>query len=306
MIFVNKRGLLFVLGTAIISGISIFINKFGVKGIDAYLFTGVKNLIVAVFLFSLILLAKDFKKLKQLTKKDVGKLFLIGLFGGSIPFLLFFKGLQLTSAAQGAFIHKTMFLWVGLLALIFLKEKLSKGLIIGAILLLTGNFLLLKLTNFVFSTGDMLIFIAALFWSIETIISKQALRTLDSKTVAFARMFFGSIIIMAFLTATNSISLAATLTSTHLIWIIITSFFLFGYVFTWYSGLKHLKASTATSILLLGSVITTTLNLVFANTVIVPSQIIGIILLILGLISVVWFSTIIKKTQSIFSIAKAQ
>nr|MCK4930290.1 DMT family transporter [Nanoarchaeota archaeon] len=273
---------------------------------DAYVFTGAKNVIVALFLFSIILLVKDFKKLRAMSKKDIGKLFLIGLFGGSIPFLLFFKGLQLTSAAQGAFIHKTMFLWVGILALIFLKEKLNKGIIIGAILLLAGNFLLLKLNNFVFATGDLLILAATLFWGIETIISKQALKTLDSKIVAFGRMFFGSLIIITFLTITNKLSLINTLTSTHLVWILLTSIFLLGYVFTWYSGLKHIKASVATSILLLGSVITTLLNLTFADIVLVPSQIIGIILLVLGISCIVWFTTILKKIQSTFSIAKAQ
>jgi len=303
---VNKKGLMFVLGTAIISGVSIFINKFGVKGIDAYLFTGAKNVIVAIFLFSLILLAMDFKKLKAMSKKDIGKLFLIGLFGGSIPFLLFFKGLQITSAAQGTFIHKTMFLWVGILALIFLKEKLNKGILIGAVLLLTGNFLLLKLNNFVFATGDLLILAATLFWSVETIISKNALKNLDSKVVAFGRMFFGSLLIIVFLGVTGKLVLVTTLTSAHFLWILVTSIFLLGYVFTWYSGLKHIKAGVATSILLLGSVITTVLNLAFADAVIVPSQVIGMILLVIGSTCVIWFSEILKKVQSSFSIAKAQ
>lgn len=302
----NKNGLLFILGTALISGISIFINKFGVKGIDAYLFTGIKNLIVALLLCSLILLVRDYRKLRELTRKDLVRLFLIGLTGGSIPFLLFFKGLQMTSASQGAFIHKTMFVWVSILALIFLKEKLNKGIIIGAVLLLAGNLLLLKLNNFVFSTGDLLILGATLLWSTETIISKHTLKTLDSRIVAFGRMFFGSLLIIIFLTITNRISLIKALTTTHIAWILITSVFLFGYVFTWYSGLKQIKASVATSILLLGSVITTMLNLSFANITITLSQIIGVTLLIIGVASVVGFTTIIKKIQSSFSIAKAK
>jgi len=302
----NKKGLGFVLGTAIISGVSIFINKFGVQGIDSSLFTGAKNVIVAIFLFSLILLAKDFKKLKELKLKDYAKLFLIGLLGGSIPFLLFFKGLQMTTASQGAFVHKTMFVWVAVLALVFLKEKLDKGIIIGAVLLLLGNFFLLKMNGFVFTTGDLLILAATLFWSMETIISKQALKTIDSRIVAFGRMFFGSLIILVFLIITNKISLISTLTGTHWLWILVTSLFLFGYVFTWYSGLKTIKASVATSVLLLGSVITTTLNHLFAGAVIVPAQIIGITLLVLGMVSVIWFSVIVKKVQAIFSIAKAQ
>jgi len=302
----NKKGLGFVLGTAIISGVSIFINKFGVQGIDSSLFTGAKNVVVAIFLFSLILLAKDFKKLKELKLKDYAKLFLIGLLGGSIPFLLFFKGLQMTTASQGAFVHKTMFAWVAVLALVFLKEKLDKGIIIGAVLLLLGNFFLLKMNGFVFTTGDLLILAATLLWSTETIISKQALNTIDSKVVAFGRMFFGSLIILVFLIITNKISLISTLTGTHWLWILVTSAFLFGYVFTWYSGLKTIKASVATSVLLLGSVITTALNHLFAGAVIVPAQIIGITLLVLGMVSVIWFSVIVKKVQAIFSIAKAQ
>jgi drug/metabolite transporter (DMT)-like permease len=301
----NKNGLWLVLGTAIISGISIFINKFGVQGIDSSLFTGTKNFIVAIFLFSLIILAKDFKKLKELTKQEWLKLSLIGLLGGSIPFLLFFKGLQLTSASQGSFIHKTMFLWVGVLALIFLKEKLSKGMVIGAIMLLIGNFLLLKINNFSLTTGDWLILAATLLWSIETIISKQALKTIDSKVVAFGRMFFGTAIILMFLALTNKLTLALTLTSSQLFWILITSAFLLGYTFTWYSGLKHVKATIATSILLLGSVITTLLELAW-GTKITATQIGGIILLISGVTSVIGLTNILKKAQLIFSIAKAK
>jgi len=301
----NKKGLWLVLGTAIISGISIFINKFGVQGIDSSLFTGTKNFIVAIFLFSLIILAKDFKKLKELTGKEWIKLSFIGLLGGSIPFLLFFKGLQLTSASQGSFIHKTMFLWVGVLALIFLKEKLSKGMVIGAIMLLIGNFLLLKINNFSLTTGDWLILAATLLWSIETIISKQALKTIDSKVVAFGRMFFGTAIILVFLALTNKLTLALTLTSSQLFWILITSAFLFGYTFTWYSGLKEVKATVATSILLLGSVITTLLELAW-GTKITATQIGGIILLITGVTSVVGFARVLKKAQLIFSIAKAK
>ncbi|MBT4175080.1 EamA family transporter, partial [archaeon] len=95
----KKRGILLVLLTAIISGFSIFINKLGVQGIDPYIFTFLKNTLVAVFLFSIIILAYQYKKLKQLKLKQWFQLALVGLLGGSIPFLLFFKGLTLTSGA---------------------------------------------------------------------------------------------------------------------------------------------------------------------------------------------------------------
>ena len=86
-----NKGLLLVFSTAIISGLSIFTNKFGVGEFDPYLFTFLKNLLVAALLVGLILSLKEFKNLKKLTKKDWLILTIIGLVGGSIPFLLFFK-----------------------------------------------------------------------------------------------------------------------------------------------------------------------------------------------------------------------
>jgi drug/metabolite transporter (DMT)-like permease len=146
---------------------------------------------------------------------------------------------------------------------------------------------------------------ATLLWSIETIISKQALKTIDSKVVAFGRMFFGTAIILLFLALTNKLALALTLTSSQLFWILITSAFLFGYTFTWYSGLKHVKTTVATSILLLGSAITTLLEMAWGAKI-TATQIGGIILLILGVTSVIGLTTILKKAQLIFSIAKAK
>ena len=103
-----KKGFLLVLLTAIISGVSIFLNSFGVKGINPFIFTGMKNFIVGMLLLSIILSFKYFNELKNLKRKDWQDLILIGFIGGSIPFLLFFKGLQLINGVQAAFVHKTM------------------------------------------------------------------------------------------------------------------------------------------------------------------------------------------------------
>jgi len=277
-----NKGVKFSLITAIVSGISIFVNKFAVNGLDSSFFVFMKNILVAVFLFSLVLLFGQLKELKKLSRKDYGKLALIGIFGGSIPFILFFKGLQLTSAVNASFLHKTMFVWVSLLALFFLKEKLDRRWIIAAVLLLTGNILLLKLTSFSFGAGELLILSATLFWSIETVISKNALKDLSPRIVALGRMFFGSLIVLAYISFTGEISGIFNVTLTQLLWILITSFFLLMYVTFWYTGLKYTEASTATSILLIGSVVTIILSSIFLDKLISISEAIGMILLVAG------------------------
>ncbi|MAG78248.1 hypothetical protein CL616_02680 [archaeon] len=290
----KKRGIVLVLLTAIISGFSIFLNKFGVSGINPYIFTFAKNILVATFILSIVLLTTQFKQIKKLTKKQWLNLSLIGLLGGSIPFLLFFKGLQLTSGASGAFIHKTMFIFVAILALTFLKEKLNKTIFIAAILLLFGNFLLLKLNTFSFTTGEILILTATLFWAAEFTLSKHLLKKVSANIVAFGRMFFGSLFILVFLASTSQIQLIQSITLNQFSWILTTSVFLLFYVLTWYNGLKHVKVTTATSILLLGSPITTLLSIVFLGSTVTILQLVGLISISTGIFLIVYFSEAIS------------
>jgi len=299
-----KKGLWLVFLTAIISGVSIFINAFGVKGINPYIFTGAKNFIVGILLFSIILLLRNFKELKKLKLKDWRNLVTIGLIGGSIPFLLFFKGLKMATSAQSSFVHKTMIVWVAILATLFLKEKINTRIVFGAISLLIGNFLLLKLVSFNFTPGILLIFTATLFWASEITFSKHVLKKLSSNIVAFGRMFFGSLFILLFLLFTKQLSITFTLTSVQLIWILVTSTFLLAYVTTFYNGLKLVNASTAVAVLALGSVITTILNLVFLDKLVTMTQVLGMVLLVSGVIIFTVSTQTIKKFYSTFSTAK--
>lgn len=288
-----KKGILLVLATAIISGFSIFINQFGVSVMNPYIFTGLKNIVVAVLICGLLLAMKDWRLLKSLSKKYWLLLIAIGLVGGSIPFLLFFKGLSLTTSVQGSFIHKTMFIYVIVFATLFLKEKISKKLLFGSLLLLLGNAFLLKFIPHSLGKGDLFILLATLFWAGENIISKYTLKKLPARIVIWGRMFFGSIFILAFLAGSGQLFLIGILKINQISWVVITSVFLFGYVITWYSGLKHVPVSVATSILLLGAPITTLLSFIQTG-VIGQGEILGIGLALMGIILVLGSKYIVR------------
>ena len=278
----ERKGTILVLTTAVISGFSIFINKFGVKEFDPYLFTWLKNSFVALFLLGLIIGVREVEELKRLQRKDWLLLSAIGLVGGAIPFLLFFKGLSLTTGANASFVHKTMFVYVAFFAATFLKERIDRRILLAAILLLLGNVLFLKILPFGSRSGDLLIFLATMFWAGENTLSKYALRMLSPRVVAFGRMGIGSLFILLFLIFTGHINSIANLTLPHLRWLFITSLFLFGYVTTWYAGLRYLKATVATSILLLGGPITALLTLVTSGASLAFPQFLGVLLLIGG------------------------
>jgi len=294
----NKKGLILVFSTAVISGFSIFLNKYGVSVVNPYIFTFLKNIIVALILGSLIFLIKDWKVFTSLAKKQWLQLVLIGLIGGSVPFLLFFKGLSLTSAAQGAFIHKTMFVYAAVLAVIFLKEKISKEFLIGALFLLFGGLISLKALPVSFGKGDLFVLIATILWAVENSISKYVLKELPAKIVAWGRMFFGSLFILVYLILTSQIGLIANLWSGQIIWVLITSILLFGYVFTWYSGLKYIPLSTATAILIFGSLITTFLSFI-SGSQISFKEIISAVLVLIGVIFVIGVKSLWQKIRTV-------
>jgi len=282
----KNKGFLLILSTAFISGLAVFVNKFGVAVINPYIFTGLKNVIVVLLIISWLLMIKDWKVLKDLKKKQWFLLLVIGLIGGSIPFLLFFKGLSMTSGLQAAFIHKTMFIYIAILAVIFLKEKISRGFLTAGLILFLSNILLLKLTSLNFGWGDFLILMATLFWAGENVLSKYILKDLPSSIVIWGRMFFGSIFIILFLLITGQAGLVNSLSLEQFGWVLITSVLLFGYVTTWYTGLKYVKVSQAAVILLLASPITTLLSWMFLNQVLLVNQFFGIILALLAVIYV--------------------
>ena len=295
----KRYGVLLVFLTAIISGVSIFTNKYGVSKVEPYTFTFLKNVLVAIFLLSLVLFTKELKT-TNLKKKQVYQLILIGLIGGSIPFLLFFKGLSMTSASIGGFIHKTLFIFASFFALIFLKEKIPKKMLIIALILIIGNFLLLNLKSFSFGIGEFLILIATVMWGLENVISKHVLKQLSGNLVALGRMFFGSLFILLFLIFTNKINIISSLTYNDVIWILLTSVLLLFFVITYYNGLKYIKVSVATSILLLGSPITTLLSYLFSNYNISINELFGMVLILVGIIASVLFGEYSRDKVKVF------
>lgn len=282
------KGIKFAFVTAIISGFSIFASKIFVSKMDPVVYTTLKNLLVAAA-FSLILFKPSFnQKIKTLSTKSWLKLLAIGMVGGSIPFYLFFKGLTLTSAASGAFIHKTLFIWVAILAIIFLKEKLNLKTILAYALILAGSLSLTKLGSLSFGTGEIMILSATIFWAVENIIAKKVLKNIAPEIVSWARMFFGAIILTATVLLNGNFSSLISLNIEQITSVLIGSTFLFFYVFTWYKALKFAPATTVSSILVVSTIITNFLTLIFIENK-MPVLDLNTLLIISGVILVALF-----------------
>ena len=121
-------GIALALATAIISGFSVYLNGRFVKLFDdPTLLAAVRNGLVGLALVGIAVGAGTLPAIRRLSGRERMGLLAIGIIGGGIPFALFFEGLALSSSPAAAVIHKTLFLWVAVLAVPFLGERLGRA-----------------------------------------------------------------------------------------------------------------------------------------------------------------------------------
>lgn len=293
-----KKGIILALCAAFISGISIFYNKLVVvKGIDSTIFNIAKNSGTALII-SMILLGKSQKtSFSSLTKKTWTYLFLIGIIGGTIPFVLFFEGLKTVPAINASIIQKSLFIWVALLAIPLLKEKLTSLQIIGYLLVVASNFFIGGFKGFSLTSSEGMILIATLFWSVENIIAKRAVEHISSTVIVWGRMFLGTIFLLLFAIISGKIGLFSQITPQLILPIAGSILLLTGYTLSWYKSLSLAPVTLVTAILILSTPITNVLSAVFITHVVDPSQVVSGVLSIVGVLFIGYFGAKIAHDQ---------
>ncbi len=298
------KATLFALGAAVVSGVNGFLTKpaLGAVG-DPVVFTFLKNMVV-VFVFLLFFLGRSeaVREIRTASIRDRWMLLAIGIVGGGVPFILYFTGLSMIPAVTAVFIQKTLFVWVAILAVPFLGERIEwlHGFALGILLFGVALFQLPVFRTF--GTGEMLVLVATLLWAIENIIVKKILVRISSFSAASARMGIGSVIIFAFVVFGGK---AGAMTSLSLIawgWVLLTGLLLAGYVSCWYRALSLAPATFVACLLVPATFITGTFSAIFVTHTFSTGQVAGWICIILGisLLPVGSFLPVSPKTKGSF------
>ena len=275
--------------TALISGVAVYVNGFGVEalaaeGVGSAGYTTLKNIVAAGLLLGATATASRLRPAEgvELPKRRREQLALlaIGVVGGSVPFLLFFEGLARAGSAQAALLHKTLLVWVAVLAVPLLGERLSSwhvaaiGLLIAGQLLVAGG-----ITDLGLGAGEWMILAATLLWSVEVVLAKWLLPTTTALTVGSARMAIGAVVLVGYGIATGAFTQLGALSASSIGWIAITGVLLFGYVATWYTALARAQAIDVTAVLVVGAVVTALLRSGIDGTALPSPAGLGLVLL---------------------------
>jgi drug/metabolite transporter (DMT)-like permease len=280
-------GVALALVTATISGFAVFANGYAVKRFgDATVYTTAKNGVAGILLVLIALplllstRAAPGPAPKPRSRNQHLALLAVAVVGGSVPFVLFFEGLAQASSTQAAFIHKTLVVWVALLAVPLLKERLSWAHYAAIGLLLAGQAALAGEAGTVaLGAGELMILAATLLWAVEVVFVKHLLASLAAPTLAAARLGLGTMLLLGFVAVSGRWGELAGLGAEQWAWALLTGVILAGYVATWYAALARAQAVDVTAVLVLGAVVTALLDRGIEGA---PFDAVGIGLIALG------------------------
>ena len=248
--------------TALISGVSIYVNSHGVKHFsDATVYTTAKNAVAGVVLLVLLLATSARAEAPAVVRGRWPALLTVAVIGGSVPFVLFFDGLKDSEATQAAFIQKTLVVWVALLAVPLLRERFQWPHGLAIALLLAGQaWLVGSLGTVAFGKGEAMILAATLLWSVEIVYVKYLLPSISPSVLAVARMALGTVVLLCWLAVTGKLGDLAALSALQWRWALLTGLLLAAYVATWFAALARAQAIDVTAVLVFGAVVTAVLS----------------------------------------------
>ncbi|MGP8163056.1 MAG: DMT family transporter [Acidimicrobiales bacterium] len=293
--------------TAIISGISVFVNSYGVKSFTSpAVYTTAKNLAATLVIAAFVVVAwLASRRATPLEGAAAGQqpaaaaprqlhglarwtgFAYVAAIGGGAAFILFFDGLARTSAVPAVFLHDTLVIWVALAALPLLGERLGRWNLVAIALLVVGVTATSGgVGHLELNSGNALVLGATVLWAIETVIAKRLLTGVAPSTLALVRMGGGAVVLVGYLAATGQFHTLVGLGASELRWALITGCLLGGYVATWMAALARARAVDVTSVLVSSALVTLFLDAVVHHTGL-ASDTIGLVLLALGVVAVV-------------------
>jgi drug/metabolite transporter (DMT)-like permease len=280
----RTAGVALALVTACISGVSIWVNGHAVSHFaDATAYTTAKDAVAGLLLVVLAVSwpARGAAPLEPIAgrKRALG-LAAVAVVGGSVPFVLFFEGLKRAEATQASFIQKTLVVWVALLAVPLLKERVRAPHLLAIALLVAGQaWLAGHAGRLAFGEGETMILTATLLWAVEVVLVKRLVAGIPPRVLAAARMGLGTLLLVGWLTVTGRAAALGAFDAAQWRWVVLTGLLLTGYVATWYGALARAQAVDVTAVLVLGAVITAALSGAFDGAAVNP---VGIVLVGLG------------------------
>jgi drug/metabolite transporter (DMT)-like permease len=254
---------------------------------------GFFRFLTASVIFLPLLLVTQRESVRSYTRRDVilfCVLGLIGVFGYGILFLI---GMQFTTAAQGSIIAGINPVTVSLLAFLILQERLTpKWRYIGFLFSFLGIVLVVGVQAFLdfqfeYLIGNLILICAMFTWGLYSILGRSMMKNWSSLETTAMGIFFGTALFFIGAIFEQFWILPVMCDPAFWLNILYMGIFVtvFGFLF-YFLGIKNVGASKSAVFISLVPVFGTLFSFLLLHEPIYPTFIIGLILVILGILSI--------------------
>lgn len=225
------------------------------------------------------------------TRKDILRLFLLGLLNIPINQYLYLEGLRFTTPANSALLYALTPVVVFICALIVHRERESLNKWLGIALALGGTALLIfeRGASFdsAYTKGNILIFVAVIAWSLFTFLGKPLIERYGALRTTALHMTAGAVLYLPMGFFLSDVSAIAELSSTSWweIMYLAVGASCINY-FLWYYALGKLETSKVAIFQNLQPVLTTTLALLLGRVILSAELFGGGIMTLVGILIV--------------------
>jgi transporter family protein len=133
---------IYALLSALFAALTAIFAKVGVKGIDSDLATAIRTVMILILAWGIALFKGSAENMGSLTKTNWIFLVLSGCATG-LSWIFYFRALQLGKVSQVAPVDKLSVALAIILSAVFLKESLTWQTGLGALLIISGTFVLI-------------------------------------------------------------------------------------------------------------------------------------------------------------------
>ena len=253
---------------AVISGFSIYVNSFAVRMVpDATLYTTLKNGVAGLMLLvPVVVLARRRTEVMHLSRRDAAWLAALAIVGGSVPYVLFFTGLQMTTAATGSLLNHSQFVVVALIALPLLRERITGIAWAGLALLAAGTVVGTDVSALRLNEGALLVLASTVLFGVGVVMSRHLLARISPEVVMSAKMSAGAFVLIAYAAAAGHLHGLGSLDATQWAVALGTGLVLVGFTVATTYALRYAPALAVTAIGMAAPLVTIALQLAAGPT----------------------------------------
>jgi len=260
--------------------------KYFMHGYDPLLFTGLATLVGGIPLSAALLVSGKFSQvyagpqLKPFLAIGILTAFASGLF---------FVGTSLTSAMNTGLLEQIEPVYALALSAFLLRERITSVHLLATLLMVGGAVVVVFQGYGDINPGDAMILTGPLFFQLAHLVAKRALESLDHPLILpTARLLISGALITGAGVLLNPESIFAFSS-----WSAIMAVVLFALIFRaldmvlWYTALKYIPLSMASSLLPLGAAISFVASMLILGEVATTQHVLGLLLILSGLIMLV-------------------